>query len=415
MKLLLSAFDCDPFAGSEAAIGWGWTYYNALAGHEVWCITQSKNQENLEKFCEEHPIPNLHFIYVEVDAQKRLHRIPTLGIYSFYLAWQKKAYQSAKTLSAEISWDLVHHVSYGSLQLGTYMWKLGIPLIFGPIGGGQFTPPIFKPYFYKEWWKEEFRKLSSFVLTRILSNSRKALSKAAFTAVTNEETYLLAQKLGAKRIGYFLDTGIKPEFFPDEEIQRIPSEPLKVLWVGRMLPRKGLLLAFEVFEKLDKNLSIKLTVLGGGDLERMREEVRIRGLTDRISCPGRVPFSEVADYYRNHDVFFFPSLRDSFGSQLLEAMSYKLPILSLNLFGAKVFVPEDAGIKVEVINRVQCVEDLEKALVRFLEEPVFRLRAGEAGHAFALSQNWPDRIRRMQKIYAELLEREKPLFDPVAK
>ena len=85
MKLLLSAFDCDPYAGSEAAIGWGWTYYNALAGHEVWCITQAKNKENLEKFCTAHPIPNLHFIFVEVDAQKRIHKIPTLAIYSFYL------------------------------------------------------------------------------------------------------------------------------------------------------------------------------------------------------------------------------------------------------------------------------------------------------------------------------------------
>lgn len=405
MNILISAYDCDPYAGSEAAIGWGWTYYNALEGNRVWCITREEHRENIEAFCKANPMDNLSFIFLEGSSPlfKLYNKIPTLGLYAYYLHWQWEAYRIAASLSQEVALDLVHHVSYGSLQLGTYMWKLPVPLIFGPIGGGQFTHAMFKPYFYKEWWKEKLRALISIVLTEVLPNTRRALKKAAFVPVTNDETFALAAKLGSTKIDYFLDTGIKPAFFPEHWAPKTPSKEMKVLWVGRMLPRKGLLLALEVFENLPSEYPITLTVLGGGpDLTYMREKVEEKKLTDRVKCLGKVPFETVADYYQNHDVFFFSSVRDSFGSQLLEAMTYKLPILALDMFGAKMFVPKEAGIKVPVKDIEQSIQGLVDGLIYFYKNPQARIVAGEAGFRFATSESWPVRIHRMQEKYREI-------------
>lgn len=40
MKILLSAYACDPVQGAEAAVGWNWARVLAGAGHEVWIITR---------------------------------------------------------------------------------------------------------------------------------------------------------------------------------------------------------------------------------------------------------------------------------------------------------------------------------------------------------------------------------------
>lgn len=50
--------------------------------------------------------------------------------------------------------DIVHHVSWGSLQLGTWMGFLPVPLVFGPVGGGQTAPASLREFHAGDWRTE---------------------------------------------------------------------------------------------------------------------------------------------------------------------------------------------------------------------------------------------------------------------
>lgn len=406
MNILISAFACDPFGGSEPGIGWGTVYYNAMAGDQVWCLTLKENQAHIERFLAEHPIDNLHFSYLEPPAiwQFLLRLKWELGIYPFYLSWQKLALRHARELAKTVSFDIVHHASYGSLQLASQLWRLPVPFIFGPLGGGQKAPSTLRKYLHKGWLLESLRDTMSTMLTTVLPNTRRAIRKSAVTLVVNSDTDQLARKLGATSIQYFLDTGLKPEFVPDSYPERPVTSELRVLWLGKFMPRKGVPLLLDVFAGLPDDVPIRLTLVGGGpDESFVHRRIKELGLEDRVTCTGQLPFEEVKKYYREHDVFIFCSLRETFGSQLLEAMAYGLPIVTLDLHGASKFVPDEAGIKVPVGSVEQTLAGLREAILTFQREPQRRAACGKVSYATAQYHLWPARIQRLRQIYQEHL------------
>jgi len=72
------------------------------------------------------------------------------------------------------------------------------------------------------------------------------------------------------------------------------------------------------------------------------------------------------------------------------------------MFGAKMFVPDEAGIKVPVKDIEQSIQGLVDGLIYFYKNPKARIIAGEAGFRFATSESWPVRIHRMQEKYREI-------------
>ena len=62
MKILLSAYACEPGVGSEP--GKGWNMAREMANHhEVWVLTWSHRRPSIEAEITRNPVPNLHFIY----------------------------------------------------------------------------------------------------------------------------------------------------------------------------------------------------------------------------------------------------------------------------------------------------------------------------------------------------------------
>jgi hypothetical protein len=91
VKLLISAYACDPYKGSEAGNGWNWAYLNAKRGNEVWCLTTIKSHASIQRKMSEVKLPNLHIIFVRVP--KWVDFIYRYGhlLYVSYLIWQFRA------------------------------------------------------------------------------------------------------------------------------------------------------------------------------------------------------------------------------------------------------------------------------------------------------------------------------------
>jgi len=139
LKILLSAFACEPNRGSELGVGWNWAVSLAQAGHQVVVLTRSESRPAIERMTKEAP-PDLHLRFEYFDVPKPL-RWHTRGPLHLHVAlWQWLAAGFAKRLHQRERFDCVHHVTFAGLRAPSFMGRLGIPFILGPVGGGERAP-----------------------------------------------------------------------------------------------------------------------------------------------------------------------------------------------------------------------------------------------------------------------------------
>ncbi len=407
-KVLLSAYACIPNHGSEQ--GTGWTYASTLSqnGLEVHCLTLKDGRETIEPILANGFYPNLTIHYVLLPTWvDKFYSQGLVGMYFHYLYWQWQAYRMAQYLDQIHRFDLVHHVTYGSIQLGSFLYKLRKPFVFGPVGGGQRAPKALKRYFGKYWAREWMRDRVSTLLEYGNPGFYKAVRRANRVIVTNQDTFALARRLRPQRpIDQIWDAGLEPSFLPSNPIEHQPGPALKLLWVGRLLPRKALELTIHALSKVAPGVPVTLTIVGGkGEMvEHVPQYIERYGVGNRVEWVGHVSYQEVRKFYQESDVFFFTSLRDSCPHQLLEAMAFSLPVITLDLHGQAELVTAATGLKVAVTNEEQVTTDLAQAIEWMAAHPAERLTMGQAGYQFAQTQRWEAKIRTfVEELYPAVL------------
>lgn len=398
-KVLLSAYACSPIRGSEPGNGWSWATGLAAKGFEVWCFTNTEDEKEIMEASAQLNLPNLHFVFVRMPfLDKHFLDTGSKKIYLHYAMWQRNAARIAKKMHEEIHFDIAHHVTFGSLQQGNFLWKLkDVKIIFGPVGGGQKALPIFKEYFGEAWRTEHIRQLISSWSTSIGRNFRNSILKSDYILVSNPETFRMAmnghQSL-ADKIKFVSDSAVPVS------MENIPFNPhshsktIKLLWVGRMLPRKGLNLVIESLSRLPNDTDFEFIIVGGGEwFHKVEGWIKQYGIDrSRVRITGQIPYEEVINYYKTADVFIFCSLRDSFGSQLLEAMAYGLPIITLNISGQAIGVPDNCGIKVTPETKEQTLNGIRDAVLKMYHDLDFRESCSKNSFLHSQKNTWNHRI-----------------------
>ena len=377
-----------------------WAICLAHAGCEVHLLTAARNRPSIEAYLLANPCPQLHPYYMDV---------PLLPLQasssSHYLGSQFLMLRKARSLAKTISFDIVHHVSYGSVHRPTPLWRLGVPTIFGPVGGGQTAPPSLLSYFGADAKKERLRT----AFTRLLPHLpffRSRIRRMRLILAANSETRQLVEASGCRNVSLMCDSGSREDHISQTPRSGQASSPARLLWVGSFVPRKGLALALDCLARTRN--PIHLTLVGAGmPPHAVRRMIHERGLDDRVHWAGaKIPFLEVREAYASHDALFFTSLRDSFGAQNMEAMSAGLPLIALNLSGVRDFVPEDASIKINLASSPdQTVDDLAAALDRFFELPMEqRNQMSLAAWKCARNLTWSRRAAHTISLYEEIIQ-----------
>ena len=141
MRILLSAYACAPGMGSEPGVGWSWSRELARRGHEVVVVTVKSMAHRIREELASAAGPVPEYVFIDFAAWPTLpDRIWPRFMRLHYVCWQLAAYRAALRLHRKRPFDCVHHLTWGSVRLPTFMWRLGVPLIFGPLGGGEVAP-----------------------------------------------------------------------------------------------------------------------------------------------------------------------------------------------------------------------------------------------------------------------------------
>jgi glycosyltransferase involved in cell wall biosynthesis len=407
-KVLVSAFACEPGRGSEPGIGWNWAT-QAARFNEVWVLTHTSHRRQIEAHMEQSPIDNLHFEYVKSSARTDASGLAGLLLRFQYILWQAAALRAAKRLHAEVQFDIAHHVTYGSYRYPTFLARLGVPFVWGPMGGGERAPiSFYRTYGWKGILFESIRDLSNLVAKVDPVVHLTARRAAKIIAVTPDTASALPRSAQSKIV-------IEPAIGMYENFMQIPFHGtgngiVRLIYAGMLLHRKGVHLLLPALKKaIDQGAKVRLDIVGNGPMKKELEQLTIAlGLNESVSFIGQMPRERLVEYYREHDIFAFPSLQDSGGFVVIEAMAAGLPVICLGLGGPGQIVTDQTGIRVPAKSPDQVVNDLAKAISTLAEKPERRREMGLAGRERIVARYSWDRIGNFtQRLYSAVHESTK--------
>jgi glycosyltransferase involved in cell wall biosynthesis len=351
MKLLISAYACAPNRGSEHAVGWTWVTYAHRLGHQVWALVAPNHEDSILRACEEHPeLAGITWLFPRVLSWRLKQAIEPEWERTYNFLWQVGATKTALRLHATVGFDAVHHLTWGGVRAPTFLGLVGAPLIVGPLGGGETSPQSLRDAFHvKARITETVRDLSNRTIMLNPLVRHGLTGAAAIFTKTPDTARILTPSMQRKSIN-FLELGL--ESARPSRPQRPPGPP-RLLFAGRLLYWKGAHIAIRALAQLMRvSPDAQLTIVGKGTEEgRLRAAAVAQGVADNVRFVPWLPQDKLFEQYQTHDLFVYPSLHDSSGNAVLEALSFGLPVVCLDVGGPAQIVTPESGVIVSTAGR----------------------------------------------------------------
>ena len=369
LKLLISAYACEPGKGSEPGVGWRWALETAALGHDVWVITRSNNQPAIAKAFSRLGKPkNLHFCYYDLPVWARWWKRGGHGVHLYYLLWQWGAYTKAAELHKRENFQAVHHITFGVTRHPSFMGRLGIPFIVGPLGGGESAPLAARKYVsFAGRVKDRVRDMVNRA-ARLDPWVRQMYAQASLILMKTPQSLQWLPQHYRDKAQCMLEIGV--DGIPPASIESLDfpkqHQVLHVLYVGRFLYWKGMDIGLRALAELrEHGIPVRLTMIGQGP-----EKERWQALTSQLrlaNCVTWVPWMQQKDLlraYQAFDAMLFPSLHDSSGNVVLEAMAGGLPVVCLDIGGPAQLVDASCGrvVTVDGLSAEKIVKNLAATL-----------------------------------------------------
>lgn len=380
LKVLVSAYACEPDVGSEPGVGWK-IVREIARGHEVWVITRSNNRLLIERELARDPAPGLHFRYFDLPAWARWWKRGQRGVQLYYYLWQIGVYFVARRLCREVGFDVTQHATFVKYWSPSLLALLPVPFVWGPVGGGESAPRAFwRDFGLRGKAYESLRDLARWTgehdpLVR-LSARRSTLALA-----TTEQTAARLRALGAGEVRLLSQLGAsKGEL---ERLGRLgghapDANPVRFISIGRLLHWKGFHLGLRAFARMDLPDTEYWIVGNGPEERRLRALAEGLGVADRVEFLGNLSREEVFRRLGECAVLVHPSLHDSGGMVCLEALGSGRPVVCLDLGGPAVQVTAETGFKAPARDPERAVEGLAEAMSTLARRHDERKRMGVA-------------------------------------
>lgn len=406
-KILVSAYACSPYHGSEP--GTGWNFIKILSEHhELHVITEEIEFKNdLENYVAENPkYSKIKFYYIPFKYSKRLRKIWPPSYYWYYKKWQKKAYLLAKELDKNENFDICHQLNQTGFREPGYLWKINKPFVWGPIGGMENTNWRFLP-------SMGLYGFLFFLGRNLLNTLELNFARRPRTAARRKNNQLIAAFQGTKSMikKYWSKDSIvitevgSVNFLNSKSICiRKKDDPLKIIWSGEHIPGKSLNLLLKAVSVL-KDIDYELHILGDGiqnkKWKRLANQLKIER---NIKWHGWLRREDALKIMAAGHVFCTASLRDGTPTVILEALSFGIPVICLDHCGFTDVIDQTCGIKIPLLSPSQVISEFGSAIQLLYSDEQMRQRL--AGGAFIRVENfsWEGKMIQLNKIYNSLLD-----------
>ena len=326
-RIIVFAYACAPGLGSEPGAGWGMVDALNQTAHPI-VLVGGRHIPAIRKWEETAPDDAPEFINVpepKIEPYTRWHRIPRFIVYLF---WLRRARRQAEHIISSAGADAVAHFTYAAFWLPTPATDLGLPSIWGPVGGGVRTP--------RKLWRllgvvGLFQEILDYVSVRLMTlvpAVRRTARNATVRILQNEETL---DRLPA-------DTSADSYILNHALFNTVPADSPEpdgrfALWVSPMQSRKGPQLVVEALAHTTTD--IPLVMVGDGPQRKAIERLAMRlGVADRIRFTGWIERDAAVRYMNQATTVIFTGLREEGGLALTEAMYSARRLIVLDHGGA---------------------------------------------------------------------------------
>lgn len=412
--IIVIAYQMHHLKGSECSLAWNYVnnmsknnklivLYGSCEGHH-----QIGRVEFFEDYISKNPITNVDFIAVRPSFVVHNYDYSITGIYKFYKEyrkWHKDVCYKIKEIASNQKIDLIHYLGPIGFREPGYAWKLNLPFLWGPLGG--FDGIKFRHLKATMSLKGGFTLFLKRLINWWVQKTDKHLKEAMCDAdiligATSDYVKAINGIIGNKhhsKVMYLPESCMERK----EELNyaKFDNPIVRLLWVGSVDPRKGILFILDALTKIDKNAPVHLDVINSGPIEaKAKAWADKHGVSHFISWKGKIDRSEVFGCYHKSHLHIQTSLADANTVVMWEAFATGVPSLVLDHCGMHDIVSDKSGIKIKAGGYNQIVNDIADALNRVIEDRTLLKDMAECVIAERDEFSWERRREKFEEIYA---------------
>jgi glycosyltransferase involved in cell wall biosynthesis len=401
LKVLMSAYACEPGKGSEPGVGWNVASEVAKL-HDVWVLTRANNREVIEAELAQHPVSGLHFIYYDLPKWAMWWKKGGRGVQLYYYLWEVFSARTVRGAEKQIGFDVAHHVTIVRYWTPSNLRNVTAPLVWGPVGGGESTPPAFKRTFSaKNQIVEGVRDLMR-RLAECDPLLRKTARKSCIALATTKETASRLNQLNVKKVHVLSQLGMASS--KNWINEREGCGLVRFICIGKQVYWKGFDLAVKAFAAAGVDDSELILVGEGSEHSSLQNLAQTCGVAERVSFEKWMDQKALHKLLDACDVLVHPSFHDSGAFVCLEAMSMSKPVICLDLGGPSVQVTDKTGFKIKAEAPQQLMNDLADAMQQLATNSDLRQSMGDAarkrvGEHFL----WSKKAEYFSNLYFDVL------------
>lgn len=423
LRVLILGSECSPDRVSTPYV----TYAHAAALaelHDVTLVARARVEESLRR-------AKASFRAIEVVRTPMLDRIYAWGFrrifkqqynsqaltafgWPFYLAFEWRAWRQMRRRIFAGEFDVVLRIEPITAVIPSpfafFLRKGPVPFVIGPV---QAALPYVKGFSQvnKEWCSGLRNLYRFFPFVRSTYRHAKAIIVASSRAYAEFAAY-------GDKLFFVPENGVGPSLCSGGSRISEPGARLELIFAGGLVPMKACDLALRAAVPLLRSGLARFTVFGDGpERNRLEQLTKSLGIEKAVSFCGWVGHAEVLNRMRSADVMVFPSIRETGGGVVFEALaSGAVPVVADFGGPGDIVVPE-VGYRVPLTNESDFVSQMENILKELASDRGLLNQLRQRGVSYARERlTWDAKARSTTQVLNWVVGRSpKPHLPPPKK
>ena len=398
LKIVVSAYACEPGLGSEIGVGWHWVL--EMSKHfELWVLTRESNRGTIEPWIATHPeFSSIHFLYFDLPKWARFWKKGMRGVRTYYNIWQACTNRIVKRTMRENGINIFHHLTYGNV-----LWKVSSYgqkqfFVWGPVGGLETIPAEYSNHYTRKSRLIEWVRRAAIKMLPLNFGFKKRCKRADLMLCKTEITRDLVPAKHHSKTVLFTDVAVE-NFSTHAHSEGKHNDKVEFITVGRLDAWRGFDLVIESFARVALgNKNMHLTIVGkGADKERLKELANKLGVTELVTFTGKVSMDEYYRLLASADVVVNASLKEGAVTVSFDSMAMGKPLICLDTTGYTHYFSNEYAVVIPRTGREEVVDNIAAAMERMTNANE-RISIGEKAKNAGAQFTWSARGEEFKEL-----------------
>lgn len=382
IKILVSAYACEPNKGSEIGVGWHWVLEMSKY-FELWVLTRANNRIPIEQYFDERPeADRIHWLYYDLPVCIKRFKRQMRGVRTYYTLWQFGANRLVRQTMEENGISVFHLLTYGNAIWHISSFGQKRFFLWGPTGGTDTIPVEYSRYYSaKQRMTEAARRLIVGSL-KYQPGFRKRCRRADLILCKTRSAMEMIPAQFRKKAMLFTDVAVETL----TEAERGAGSYIKIdeggeksaaltyIAVGRLDGWRGFDLIIEAFKRIQGiRPDIRLKIVGeGAEHRRLETLIKKTGLAGKVMLTGQLSGAEYREEMKRCDAVINACLKEGGVTNAFDCMAYAKPLICIDTGGYTENFDESCAIILPRRSRSEVIKGLADGMIKLTDSDLRR-------------------------------------------